>query len=516
MATRRLSWWAAAPAVALMVAACGGAATTAPSSAPTTPQPGESATPAATPGAQRFDGVTVNVVTYVGTISPALQDHAPDWEALTGGKVNITTYPFSDLYQKALTDVVSGTNSFDLITIAAAWAGDFASGGYFEDLTDKVQASADLDWNDVTPFYRDVNASYGGRVFGVPLDGDVHTLYYRQDILSKDGVKPPTTWDEYIDVAKKYQGQDLNGDGTTDYGSCIAMKRGGVGTWLFNSVLTSFTQTQGTQQGAFFGENMSPLVNNEAMAKSLDIWKAMSEVGPPDQINVDQGTNWGLVMSGRCALTIDWGDDGSLSIDPATSKVINKLYTAVAPGTKEVLDRATGKLVPCDATTCPNAIDGVNRAPFAAFGGWIGAVNASVDQQKKDAAFSFLSYVSAPAQSNIDVTIGKTGMNPYRTSQFASLDPWVAAGFDEPAATSYLEAIKASTNSPNMVLDLRIGQANQYTNVLEDTAIAQFLAGELTSEEAMQQMFDGWQQLTDQIGRDKQAQAYADSLGVKR
>ena len=48
-----------------------------------------------------------------------------------------------------------------------------------------------------------------------------------------------------------------------------------------------------------------------------------------------------------------------------------------------------------------------------------------------------------------------------------------------------------------------------------DAAIAQFLAGELTKEQAMQQMFDGWQALTDQIGRDAQAAAYAASIGAR-
>ena len=47
----------------------------------------------------------------------------------------------------------------------------------------------------------------------------------------------------------------------------------------------------------------------------------------------------------------------------------------IIPGSRKVLDRKTGKLVDCDATTCPHAIDGVNHAPFAAFGGWSGAVN---------------------------------------------------------------------------------------------------------------------------------------------
>ena len=40
-------------------------------------------------------------------------------------------------------------------------------------------------------------------------------------------------------------------------------------------------------------------------------------------------------------------------------------------------------------------IDGVNHAPFAAFGGWSGAINAAKDQKVKDAAYAFLSYMSA-------------------------------------------------------------------------------------------------------------------------
>jgi multiple sugar transport system substrate-binding protein len=60
----------------------------------------------------------------------------------------------------------------------------------------------------------------------------------------------------------------------------------------------------------------------------------------------------------------------------------------------------------------------VNHAPFAAYGGWSGAINAAADPKKKDATYAFFSYMSQPAQSNVDVTIDKTGFNPYRTSQF--------------------------------------------------------------------------------------------------
>jgi multiple sugar transport system substrate-binding protein len=186
------------------------------------------------------------------------------------------------------------------------------------------------------------------------------------------------------------------------------------------------------------------------------------------------------------------------------------------PGTTEVLDRASGELVPCDETTCPYAIDGVNHAPFSAFGGWSGGINNNSDHAKQDAAYAFFAYVSAPEQSNVDVTIGATGFNPYRTSQFESLDPWVAAGMSEEAAADYLGAIESSLDSPNMVLDLRIPFSQRYQQVVLDQAVAQYLADEIDLETALSQIEAGWQEITDEVGREDQLAAYQASLGVER
>ena len=61
----------------------------------------------------------------------------------------------------------------------------------------------------------------------------------------------------------------------------------------------------------------------------------------------------------------------------------------------------------------------MNHAPFAAFGGWGGGINAAADPKVKDAAYAYFSFMTQPAQSNSDVTIGGTGFNPYRTSQLS-------------------------------------------------------------------------------------------------
>jgi multiple sugar transport system substrate-binding protein len=467
---------------------------------------------------KQFSGVTVRVVTFTGPqIAEPLQRRAPDFEKATGAKIQVITVPFSDLYQKLLTDFATKTNSYDATVFDPQWMGDYVPPGYLEDLTDRVQSDSSLQWNDIAPFFRDFSATFKGRVYTVPLDGDFQMVYYRKDLLDRDGVKPPETWQDYINIARRYQGKDLNGDGKADYGSCLAMKRAAQSYWAWISVAGAFLQSQGTKQGAFFNtENMQPLTNNPAAAAALDVYKQLSRIGPPTQLNDDVGNSRGLFITGRCALSLDWGDIGTLAIDPSQSKVQNKVGAVILPGSKQVLDRSTNQLVDCNPTLCPNAVNGVNHAPFAAFGGWSGAINKSSPAKVKDAAFAFLSYMSAPKQSGEDVTIGKTGFNPYRTSQFSNLDQWTKAGMSAQAANDYLGAIKSSLQSPNMVLDLRVPQSAFYEQEALDTALAQFLAGELSVNQTMTQITNKWNKKTDEIGRQSQLDAYKASLSVTR
>src|SRR5439155_788787 len=151
---------------------------------------------------------------------------------------------------------------------------------------------------------------------------DFQMVYYRKDLLQKDGLQPPATWDDYISIAKHFQGKDLNGDGKNDYGSCLAMKRSAQSYWAWISIAAAYLQSKGTKQGAFFNtDNMQPLTNNPGAAAALDVYKQLSKIGPPDQLNNDVGDSRGLFVTGRCALSLDWGDIGTLAIDPTQSKV---------------------------------------------------------------------------------------------------------------------------------------------------------------------------------------------------
>ena len=124
--------------------------------------------------------------------------------------------------------------------------------------------------------------------------------------------------------------------------------------------------------------------------------------------------------------------------------------------------------------------------------------------------------MNQPEQSNVDVTQGVTGFNPYRISQFETTDRWIAAGMSEDFAENYLGAIEASLNSPNMVLDLRIPQNQRYQQNVLDTAIAQYLAGELDLDETLEEITLGWEEITEELGREQQREAYISTLGVER
>jgi len=485
------------------------------STPPSAPAASASQVAAASPGT-KFKGVNVNILTFNGPqVAEPLQRRAPDWEQLTGGHVNVVAVGFQTIYDKALLDASTGTNSFDAYVFDPQWMGDFTGPGYLLDLTDRVKNDPQLDWNDISAFHRDFNATYNGKVYTIPLDGDFHMVYYRTDLLAKDGLKPPATWDDYLAIAQKYNGQDLNGDGQPDYGSCIAKKKGAQSYWWIISIAAGLLQAKGTNDGAFFDtSNMNPLFGpNEAMTKALETYAKTAEFGPPDELNQDVGGSRGLFTTGRCALTMDWGDIGTLA--PGTFAQ-DKTGATITPGWKQVLDRATGKLVACDATTCPNAVDGVNYAPFASFGGWSGAINAKSPKANQDAAYDFLSYMSSPAISAVDVTLGRTGFNPYRTSQFTNKQPWLDAGLSQAATDNYLGAIKSTLENKNMVLDLRIPLTKRYEQDVLDTAVSQYLAKELDAAGTEQAIADGWNAITDEAGKDKQLAAYVASLGVQR
>jgi multiple sugar transport system substrate-binding protein len=304
----------------------------------------------------------------------------------------------------------------------------------------------------------------------------------------------------------------MNGDGEADYGSCIFKKRNAQSYMAIQTIAAAFVQTQGTAQGFHFDNaTMKPLINNEAWKKAFELYKETNKYGPAEELNMDIGDTRAVFKDGRCGLLIEWGDPGTLQLDADAEKVKGLIYAVSAVGSKEVLDRATGKLVPVTKENAPHSVDGINYAPFAAFGGWAGAINAKADEKKKAAAYAFLSHMNQAAQSNVDVTIGAghglQPLPPVAAVQHGAVGEGRHAA--RKLAENYLGAINGALNNPNMASDMKIPGAQQYTGVVLDTELARYLAGEITVDEALQNIEEGWEKITEDFGRDEQIKAQA-------
>ncbi len=466
--------------------------------------------------AGEFDGVTVNILTRPGpVIAGPLKERGIAFEKETGAKIVVNEVPFAEIFPKIQNDWTTKTNSIDVGVFAAGWGVELDAAGLLENLDPYIAKDKKIDLNDIAPYFREFGQKVGGKTKLLMVDGDFQMVYYRTDVLKKAGLQPPKTWQDYIDVASKIHGQDMNGDGQPDFGSCIFKKRNAQSYFAIQTIAASFVQTKGTAQGFHFDNaTMKPIINNDAWKKAFEIYKETGKYGPPEELNMDIGDTRAVFKAGRCGLLIEWGDPGTLQLDADASKVKGLIYAVSAVGSKEVLDRKTGKLVPVTKENSPHSIDGVNYAPFAAFGGWAGAVNANADPKKKAAAYAFLSYMNQAAQSNVDVTIGSTGYNPYRLSQLSSTDLWVKAGMPKELAENYLGAINGALNNPNMASDMKIPGAQQYTGIVLDTELARYLAGEITVDQALKNIEEGWEKITEDFGRKEQIKAQALALGL--
>jgi multiple sugar transport system substrate-binding protein len=464
--------------------------------------------------AGKYDGITINILTRPGpVIAGAVSNRGKEFEKATGAKVVVNEVPYAEIFPKVQQDWSTGTNSIDVAVFAAGWGVELAAAGLLENLDPYIEKDTMIDAQDIAPYFRDFAQKIGGHTMVIQLDGDFQMVYYRKDVLDKNKLQPPKTWDDYLAVAKAINGQDMSGDGKPGYGSCIFKKRNAQSYFAVQTIASTIVQTQGTAQGfQFDNATMKPLINNAGWKKAFEIYKETSKYGPPEELNMDIGDTRALFESGRCGLLIEWGDPGPLQLEDNAKVIKDKLF-AINVGSKEVLDRNTCQLVPVSKESAPHAIDGINYSPFSAFGGWGGVVNAKSDPKVKQAAYDFLSYMSQAKQSNFDVTQGWTGFNPYRLSQLKSTDLWVKSGMSDDLAKNYMGAINDALNNPNMSSDLKVPGAQQYTSVVLDTELARYMAGEITVDEALKNIEAGWDNVTEDFGRDKQIKAMALAAG---
>jgi ABC-type glycerol-3-phosphate transport system substrate-binding protein len=177
---------------AAFLAACGVQTTPSASvatAAPSTAEPASEApaTPSPEPTAARFDGVTLQAWSGGTTAGPA-EAAAADWEALTGGKVVVTLVPFAERALKFAGVISAQDPAVDLLYISGDFAGRFG---------DRLYDPITVETSQYVPATIQILSS-DGALRGLPQHSEMELFIYNKtmfDAAGLDADNPPDNWD---------------------------------------------------------------------------------------------------------------------------------------------------------------------------------------------------------------------------------------------------------------------------------------------------------------------------------
>lgn len=315
----------------------------------------------------RGQGAKAAPITMVINQSPwfdGFRQLVAQYQKETGNVIQLDVNPYAGALEKIRNSLRASAGSYDLLAIDNNWMVEMFAGGFLASPTD-LDPSFKLDpgvstfggtifWNDKLKTFD----PKGGKLMGVPVNGNVEVLYYRKDLYDQHGLRPPQTWDELLANATK-----LNSPPGV-YGFVHRDDR--------DSALADFANYMFSFGGDIFANasagDFTVVFNSPANRRALDFYLRLGKAGGyPSPGSVSQGTLIQLMLTGKAAQTVLIVGAWAQLDDANKSAVVGKF----------------------EATLIPRG-EGGQHASRA--GHWIGAIARNVPRERQLGALEFLKW----------------------------------------------------------------------------------------------------------------------------
>jgi multiple sugar transport system substrate-binding protein len=394
----------------------------------------------------KFPDYTLKVKLIGGTQYEKLYTRIPEWEALTGAKVEIVSSKnHFDLDREIKQDIATGAISWCVGSNHTSFAPQY--GDLYIDLKEHI-AQSELD--KYVPGTL-ASAMVDGRLVQLPRVTDVSNLYYRKSLYENADnqakykeqfgadLAPPKTFDEFKQQVIFFAAPpDL-------YGTAFAGKDEGM-TGRFMEILRA-------NGGDVFDENWKPIFNSEAGVAAVQWFKDIydAKAVPAGTVNYTWDDIGQAMAAGQLALDLDWPGFAGFYSDPAASKISGELGFATAP---------------------------VGSAGIR--GGWSGSHSFSVTQNCDNipAAVSLAVFLTNDESEMMEAQAGNL---PTRSATYPAVKEWFAAN-NKAFMIEMFSAWEASlgeARTPPLV-----AQWIEVSNVIWP-AVQAAIVGEKTAQEAL-------------------------------
>jgi ABC-type glycerol-3-phosphate transport system substrate-binding protein len=349
----------------------------------------------------------VKILAVTSPETRGLKAMAVEFTKKTGIQVEFSEQGRLGYFESVITQLVAGTDAFDLAQINSTFVTELAAAGAIEFWDEHLNNGrltnlAEYDVKDIPVIYR-----YNGKITMIPTDAMSQLLYYRSDLISA----PPQTWDEVLATAKKWT-KSLNPQSPTPYGNGVTAMPGPEAPKVFYPVLWSFG-------GEVFDSQMNPHLTSPEAIRAAEFYRSLRPVLPPDYNSYNYPKVLDGLRNGTLAMASVYWNAAYNDIQASNSPHKDAIKVALVPGVKKA-----------DGT--------ISRRPQTHSWGLV----FNKRSPSKEAAWKFLLYATGKEGGRIH---GKNGGSPFRTSILQ--DPAWASG---PYYSLMVQTLAIATPEPQV------------------------------------------------------------------
>lgn len=321
---------------------------------------------------QPFAGTTLSIASMNDPFNFVIEEMLPMFEAETGIDVQMEIIPYNGLRERTMTDLVSGSGSFDVITMDIVWMGEWAEAGFITQLDEYIERD-NIDMDAFIPGALEGLAYWDGDTYGMPIGAYHFLMHYRTDLLEEAGMDMPATYDEVMEF-----GRAVQNPADDQYGIAVPMVRGAP------IVHYSLAYLSGAG-GGVLDDNREPTISSSVAQDVYDYYKQFLEIGPDGMPSYDWFAVSDAYQQGRVAMLGAWNVVSPGFENPEDSQIVGQTEYSVMP----TLNEGDEAQVP--------------------FGGWSLVIND--DSDKKEAAWEFIKWITS---EDVHLEYAQRGGTPVR------------------------------------------------------------------------------------------------------
>ena len=338
-------------------------------------------------------------------------------------------------HDQYVTEFSAGDDTIDVFDADVIWPAEFAQAQYIMELDRFI----DRDGVDMDEFFDGTvqSGQYEGRQWAMPKFTDAGLLYYRSDIVDT----PPETWDELIEMAEQYMGEE-----GTQYGYLMQANQ-------YEGLVVNAVEFIAAYGGAVLDENENVVVNSPetiaAIEKMVEI--VNSDITPSNINNFMETETHNTFLNGDAVFARNWPYMQAMTEDEEQSNIVGNSSFAPLPAG--------------------------DAGSAAGLGGWMTMMNRNTNHPEE--AWELMKFMSSYEGQKISAVEG--GLAPTLRALYDDEEVQDAAPLF--ADENFVETLENAVPRPVSPIYPQISDLMQIE-------LSRALAGDITPEEAAANMED--------------------------